>query len=450
MSTESPIPIPTHIIDTEPSPYPSLSYNVIRTLNDSLLGLNELQNNNIDVGNIKSIDAHVLNYQQAPKCKGSLYTKFHPVIRECRNLVVKKLDQNNWIVVSRSFRRFFNINDHQEETKLILDGIAKNDESVVAYEKLDGSLITVTHFAGKWRIFTRGSDATVNAFRGTAIDYDEKETFGDKVTKLLNMDALNPRHTYVFELCHPGSHVTVYDHSFLSLLTVINKSSDEEFMSDDILDVVAKKLGVERPEYFCPKSIDEVYERIKTKPLGFEGYVLRHLATNTRVKVKSDTYLIASHTKLKSVQSYELIKIIIKGENDEFEKIFSDQSTNDKMKQIYDIVEREFTRAETLYDKFAHLPRKEFAQALNDATSETPSPLKHILFDIKTGNVKREHLRCPWVGRPSSEDAIIDKLTKNFDELTLTEIKQVERIAREAKRQQAIAYSLKKKEEESN
>lgn len=74
-------------------------------------------------------DLRVLNYNQIDSPKN------HPIVRECRSLVVKEeSDSGTYSVVSRAFNRFFNQGENDVTFKL---------EDLTIYEKVDGSLISV-------------------------------------------------------------------------------------------------------------------------------------------------------------------------------------------------------------------------------------------------------------------------------------------------------------------
>lgn len=71
----------------------------------------------------------VLNYNQIDSPKN------HPIVRECRSLVVKEeLDGNTYSVVSRAFDRFFNQGENDSTFDL---------SKLKLFEKVDGSLVSV-------------------------------------------------------------------------------------------------------------------------------------------------------------------------------------------------------------------------------------------------------------------------------------------------------------------
>ena len=91
----------------------------------------------------------ILNYSQINS------PKTHPIVRECRGLV---MDKNTKTMVSRSFPRFFNWGE-------VADEMGNFDfRDFASYEKVDGSLVLIYHHDGRWhcqhpRFIRPGHDA---------------------------------------------------------------------------------------------------------------------------------------------------------------------------------------------------------------------------------------------------------------------------------------------------
>jgi hypothetical protein len=123
--------------------------NTITLLNEK--GIEFLAQNNVDINYIPSKNVYILNYRQVETNKNSPYRKYHPVIKECRNLIVRKCVDGTYIQMSRSFTRFFNWTECKEDMDIFTTAMPLG--KVTAYEKLDGSLISVTYFDDRWHIF---------------------------------------------------------------------------------------------------------------------------------------------------------------------------------------------------------------------------------------------------------------------------------------------------------
>ena len=137
--------------------------------------------------------------------------KSHPLVQECRSLI---LEEGTWDVVSMAFPRFFNSGE----------GTAAEIDWATAYaeDKIDGSLLQLFYYKGKWRCSTRGK---LDAAGGLG-DSSVYETFADLFWTVLatyttDFDKdLSTLHNYVFELVSPWNRiVTVYEEPALYLLT---------------------------------------------------------------------------------------------------------------------------------------------------------------------------------------------------------------------------------------
>jgi len=87
----------------------------------------------------------ILNYDQINS------PKKHPVVRECRGLV---LNSSDWSLVARSFPRFFNWGEVPEEMDFF------DFDDFVVQSKEDGSLVIIYFFNNEWHVNTKGSFAT--------------------------------------------------------------------------------------------------------------------------------------------------------------------------------------------------------------------------------------------------------------------------------------------------
>ena len=92
--------------------------------------------------------------------------KTDPIVMECRGLILEK---GAWEVVSMPFRRFFNHGEMLDLTKDFPYPGAK------AQQKLDGSLIQLFHWNGRWRMSTRGKVDKAKSLGIPAIDEKELE-----------------------------------------------------------------------------------------------------------------------------------------------------------------------------------------------------------------------------------------------------------------------------------
>jgi len=441
--------------------------NTIQLLNEN--GLDFLLDNNVDAKYIPHKDVYILNYQQIETNKKSIYRKHHPVVRECRNLIVRKLPNNKWIQISRSFERFFNYLEHKEETEIF--NKAMESKEVVAYEKLDGSLIQLTYFDNTWHIFTRGSDADINPFRGMSLGLmktpqdksqdnplnnqkdnpqdkslnnqkdnpqdkslnnqkdnpqdnpqnkslnnqkdnpqDKPDTFGDHVRSFIkDFSKLNTDYIYIFELCTPLVHITHYDKEKLTLLTIIDRTSNQE-LPDEYQDQVSYENAWSQPEILYPTSIEEIYQHINKKPKDYEGYVLKY--KSMRMKVKSQSYVTLHHIGSKINTKWDLLRVVVEGESDETSAVL--KQYRDDLKSLDEILNTQYTLVENFWQTNQHLDRKEYAKLVQAANT----PFNWLLFDLKTGKFDPKFIRCLFHDKPQDEkEKLIIRITNSLERL---------------------------------
>lgn len=161
----------------------------------------------------------ILSYNQLNSSSHSYFAS------TCRGLVL----DNDLMVVSRPFRRFFNYNENF--TDKIIDKFIGKKVSVAL--KADGSLVKVFHYKNKWYAHSRNSTGKSNVSKGKEIyqisfedfakfsltgkklsDYaDNKDyfkhnkidtsSFDDDFQKWAEFEQLDKNKTYLFELCSP-------------------------------------------------------------------------------------------------------------------------------------------------------------------------------------------------------------------------------------------------------
>jgi hypothetical protein len=204
----------------------------------------------------------VLNYEQWAD-------KFHPVVLECRGLVL----DTELNVLCLPLYRFFNYGEVD---------CTRDFSDAIAYEKLDGTMINVWWYNDQWFISTRNSfgDAQTawgNTFRGLVYPLLEE-----------SLPDMSNEYNHVFEFISPENRVlTPYkEHALYYLVSIKNNSGVESFTH--FVDITTPK------EYFF-NSIEELNNSMANLPELEEGYVV-HWPDNFRLKVKNPAYLALSKT----------------------------------------------------------------------------------------------------------------------------------------------------------
>lgn len=224
--------------------------------------------------------------------------------RECRGLILNY--NRDYEVLSYPFYKFFN---HFEPLAATIDWTTAR-----AYQKFDGTCISIYQHNGMWMISTLGSldcEGPVNS----EIDL----TFYDLVYPLFKKVApkLKPGHTYVFELCSKINRiVTLYDHAFLKLILVRDAKTLEEIPTENFKDTldIAPSIKV--------TSLEEVIEMTNNLKNLEEGYVVKDAAGN-RIKVKSNDYFSAFSIKNELGTSFgSMMKFVLAENYEEFLYLF--------------------------------------------------------------------------------------------------------------------------------
>jgi len=222
-----------------------------------------------------------------------------PVVRECRGLI---LEVGTWNVVALPFYRFLN---HYDPLAAKIDW-----QTAYAIEKVDGSLITLYHYAGQWHIATRGS-----------VDGDTRlpmpapgglQTFKEAVWKILDekvsdhCNELDKDYCYVFEFVSPWNRVIrVYERPELYLLAV-RRTNGHSFMTEYLREVplstvrqVMDRFHFGIPSVAQVSSIESAIQVAKHQVELFgptaEGVVVCD-ADFRRIKVKTVEYVELSRS----------------------------------------------------------------------------------------------------------------------------------------------------------
>lgn len=343
---------------------PTLAY--LNFFADEKSAIDAISHQNIKVARIEPLNAYILNYDQI-ESNPTGFKKRHPIIRECRNLVVRYTPSYQWQIIGKSFSRFFNWGESPEDAHM-MDHFFANDQ-VTAFEKLDGSLILISYIDGEWRVFTRGSYADTNPFRGTlTTQISESDTFGSRVRQYVDLSKLDPAYYYVFELCTPGAHITKYDMEFLALLAVVNSTTLDEvpYPLPEKFTMISPDptIPIRQPASFHIHSFNELQQILALQAPDFEGYVLLARLPGTdihfRIKVKSESYVTMHHLGTKTFTLEDLCRVVVTGEEAEVSGILTAHKTIlEKLTNLY----RDATDAiVSFYLDNAMLTRKVYAQ----------------------------------------------------------------------------------------
>ena len=221
----------------------------------------------------------ILNYDQIES------PKTHPIVRECRALV---LNTNDWSLAARSFSRFFNWGEVADEMKDF------DFSNFFVQSKEDGSLCVIYYFNNEWHANTRGSFALDN-MQLQSFSWREGFCKALGISSLSSLKGkLNEKYTYICEFCSPWNKIVrKYTEPVMYLLTAFDGYNElDRATCDNLVQGLFK-----RPEVFEFTSIEQIQEFLteqSAKDATFEGVVIRDCHGH-RWKVKSASY-IALHS----------------------------------------------------------------------------------------------------------------------------------------------------------
>lgn len=305
----------------------------------------------------------ILNYCQIES------PKTNPLVREARALV---LDKRDWSVAARSFSRFFNWGEVQDEQHTF------DFSDFVVQSKEDGSLVVLYYFDGEWHANTRGSFAVDNMqFQ----NFTWREAFckGLGISGLSELKGkLDETVCYICEFCSPWNKIVRrYDQPHMYLLTAFKGIQE---LSPSEVDGLAGDL-FKRPTLYNFCSIEETQAFLQEQAAGdatFEGVVIRDRHGN-RFKIKSATYLGLHKLRGEGDNVWNpkhLLPFILSGEEDELLTYF--EEVRDTFYELKCQVQKLYIGVLENWVEYHQIElQKDFALAVKD------KPLASILFQVR-------------------------------------------------------------------
>lgn len=229
-------------------------------------------------------ELYLFKYDQINSPMGS------PLVQECRGIILNS--KADWEVVAHPFHKFFN---HGEGHAAKIDWT-----SAKVQEKVDGSLMTVYFYGGKWNVASSGNPDAAGEVNGFPFTFRELfwKTWD---TQKLPLDILEEKTTYMFELTSPYNKVVVpHTESKLTLIGVRHLDCDLDIdptIRGDVEDMVLYYPELNPVREFPLTSFDAILESFKDiDGMRQEGYVVVDRNFN-RVKVKHPQYVALHHLK---------------------------------------------------------------------------------------------------------------------------------------------------------
>ena len=212
-------------------------------------------------------------------------------------------------IIGRPIPKFFN--DYQ---------ITPPNGDFEVTEKMDGSLIIMSFYRGDVIFSTRGSFTSQQAVKA-------KEIYGKKYSHI----EIDVEFTYCFEVIYPQNRIVVDygGEEDLILLAKINTKTGEE-----VDDVCFRQV----------EKYDLTYSEMKAMDLeNKEGFVVRFLKDNFRMKVKFETYIFLH--KNRTISRDQILKQMKKDEFDVPDECLGDaKEIVSNLKKEYKNLEDEIIR----------------------------------------------------------------------------------------------------------
>jgi len=251
------------------------------------------------------------------------------IVQECRGIILEK---DTWKIVCHPYHKFFNMGEPNAYALLDL-----NDAHV--FEKVDGSIIKVYHYADKWHVATNG---TIDAGDATNNDDISFDTLFFDILSVTEFEKLtcnfNKENTYLFEIIHPSAQIVVdYKGKKEFVFTgMIKNEADEKGKAIDY-DILSVRKLMEKTFGKLPIRYPRVFELSDVKDVStlsdiandenvngntFEGFVVAKVYNGrviNRVKIKSPDYLTLHRMATGESVTNKLITVLLNNDMDEFE-----------------------------------------------------------------------------------------------------------------------------------
>lgn len=191
-------------------------------------------------------------------------------------------------LISAGFPKFTNWGENPEHFP-----VPQSLKNCTVVEKLDGSLLIVSKYKGKYILRTRG---TVDAY--TLDNGHELEIFKEKFLKSLTHDTSDTWNVSIlFEWVSPINKIVLNygDEPDWYLVGIVNHN-DYSLHSQSELDMWAKNKGFKRPTTYTFSDVNDLLQNVEQWK-GKEGVVVYSQNGQTLHKVKGAWYLALHHMK---------------------------------------------------------------------------------------------------------------------------------------------------------
>jgi RNA ligase len=299
--------------------------------------------------------------------------KYHQIDSPLAELAVQQsrgiiLDEaNDWAVVSYSYSKFFNYGEG--------NAVTVDWQTAKVYDKLDGSLMVLYPYQGKWHVQSSGT-ADASGKVGVA-DLTFRELFWQTWEALgYTLPPFMP-YSFSFEMLTPLNRIVVPQKEANLILHGVRNL--ETFQEEDP-EEWASKHNWQAVKTYSFHSWEELLEASRTlKPEVGEGYIVCD-ATFQRVKIKSPQY-VALHQLKDSLSPKRVLEVVLANEGEEVLAYFPE--LREPFTQIRERVDALLQTIEKAYEANKAAPdQKTFALSVKDL------PYSGVLFNLRANRVK--------------------------------------------------------------
>jgi RNA ligase len=300
-----------------------------------------------------------LKYHQIDSPMGEL------VAQQARGLVLD--EANDWAIVSCSYSKFFNYGEGHAAT---IDW-----QTAKVYDKLDGSLMVLYPYQGKWHVQSSGT-ADASGKIG-AKDMSFRELFWQTWQDLdYALPPVTP-YSLSFEILSPLNRIVVPQNETRLILHGVRNL---ETLQEENPIVWAERYNWEAIRTYTFHSWEDLLQASELlEPHVGEGYIVCD-ATFNRIKVKSPQY-VALHQLKDSLSPKRVLEVVLANEGDEVLVYFPE--LREPFMQIRERVDALLQKVEKAYEANKDAPdQKSFALAVKDL------PYSGVLFSLRANKVK--------------------------------------------------------------
>jgi hypothetical protein len=267
-----------------------------------------------------SLPLTILNYSKFAQFRKN----WTDLTLQARGLVI----DDDGEIVARPFRKFFNMEE--------LKANEIPNEKYEVYKKMDGSLGILFFYGSGWHMATRGSFTSEQSQRGMDI-------LKRKYSNLIG--DLDVELTYLFEIIYPQNRIVV-DYGTtedLVLLGAIHTESGQE------VDLELINLPFNKVESYVITDFNDLKSRNTENE---EGYVIRFVPSNFRMKIKFEDYVTLHGivTEFSTKKVWEILK-----DEQDLDKLLDmvPDEFYDKVKVVYDDLREQFESLKSVAETIA-------------------------------------------------------------------------------------------------